>query len=74
MINIFHPKPLPLSIVPFYKKNPLPVVIYTISVKIGIRIILRSLNMANKNVRKWIVYVMIALMLVSGLGMGLSMM
>ncbi|QUW22304.1 stressosome-associated protein Prli42 [Sporosarcina sp. Marseille-Q4063] len=30
--------------------------------------------MANKNVRKWILYIMIALMLVSGLGMGLSMM
>jgi hypothetical protein len=30
--------------------------------------------MANKNVRKWILYIMIALMLLSGLGMGLSMM
>ena len=30
--------------------------------------------MANKNVRKWILYIMIALMLISGLGMGLSMM
>jgi hypothetical protein len=30
--------------------------------------------MANKNLRKWILYIMIALMLLSGLGMGLSMM
>jgi hypothetical protein len=30
--------------------------------------------MANKNVRKWILYLMIAAMLLSGLGMGLSMM
>ncbi|WP_210468938.1 stressosome-associated protein Prli42 [Sporosarcina sp. 6E9] len=30
--------------------------------------------MANKNVRKWILYIMIAAMLLSGLGMGLSMM
>ena len=30
--------------------------------------------MANKTVRKWILYIMIALMLLSGLGMGLSMM
>ena len=26
--------------------------------------------MANKNVRKWILYIMIAAMLLSGLGMG----
>lgn len=30
--------------------------------------------MSNKNVQKWIVYVMIGAMLLSGLGMGLSMM
>ena len=30
--------------------------------------------MANKTVRKWILYFMIALMIISGLGMGLSMM
>ncbi|WP_172369202.1 stressosome-associated protein Prli42 [Sporosarcina jiandibaonis] len=30
--------------------------------------------MANKNVRKWILYIMIAAMLLSGLGMGFSMM
>ena len=30
--------------------------------------------MANKTVRKWILYIMIALMFLSGLGMGLSMM
>ncbi|MDS9471132.1 MULTISPECIES: stressosome-associated protein Prli42 [Sporosarcina] len=30
--------------------------------------------MSNKNIQKWIVYIMIGLMLLSGLGMGLSMM
>ena len=30
--------------------------------------------MSNKNTQKWIVYIMIGAMLLSGLGMGLSMM